>query len=170
MQGGRGRGFGDFDDRPPPSFGPDREAPLGSAARPGQQVSLQTSGESTITVERAYAGFPEALQVQQIMLQYKCVQWHACSLHYCQESCAKVISISPFISMWHAGLWKHAMPEAAWFWDSRPPDHAAVSKPFFCGVPAEAGRYIWRSADCTNLPAASHLGNDQDALIWSSST
>ena len=71
MQGGRGRGFGDFDDRPPPSFGPDREAPLGSAARPGQQVSLQTSGESTITVERAYTSFPEALKVLHLMLQCK---------------------------------------------------------------------------------------------------
>ncbi|CAL8468702.1 g8242 [Coccomyxa elongata] len=61
-RGGRGRGFGNFDDRPPPSFGPDREAPLGSAARPGKQISLLTSGESTVTVERAYAGFPPALQ------------------------------------------------------------------------------------------------------------
>ncbi len=69
MQGGRGRGFGDFDDRPPPSFGPDREAPLGSAARPGKQISLLTSGESTVTVERAYAGFPPALQVQQTVVQ-----------------------------------------------------------------------------------------------------
>ena len=43
--GGRA-GRGDFDDRPPPSFGPAREAPLGSAARPGQQLTLMSAESS----------------------------------------------------------------------------------------------------------------------------
>ena len=59
-----GRGRGDFDDRPPPRFGPDREAQLGSAARPGEMVPLQGRHASAQNAERAFTEFPKALQVQ----------------------------------------------------------------------------------------------------------
>ena len=58
-----GRGLGDFDDRPPPSFGPDREALLGTAARPGRQLTLQSAASSARTIEATFGSFPKALQV-----------------------------------------------------------------------------------------------------------
>lgn len=61
-----GRGRGDFDDRPPPSFAPDREAQLGSAARPGKVVKLKSTAETEAlarTHDRTFKAYPNALQV-----------------------------------------------------------------------------------------------------------
>jgi hypothetical protein len=58
-----GRGRGDFDDRPPPTFAPDREALLGSAARPGEVHTFQSADETAALAERTFNKYPEALQV-----------------------------------------------------------------------------------------------------------
>ncbi len=64
-----GRGRGDFDDRPPPSFGPNREAELGSAARPGAQITLPSAESSVSRIEETFGSFPQAVQVKQYFNQ-----------------------------------------------------------------------------------------------------
>lgn len=59
-----GRGRGDFDACPPPSFGPNREATLGTAARPGQQVPLASAADTAALAELTFNDYPQALQVQ----------------------------------------------------------------------------------------------------------
>lgn len=59
--GGRGRAGSNYEDRP---LQPDREAAMGTAARPGKNIHLMGTEESAATVERQFAGFPKALQVR----------------------------------------------------------------------------------------------------------